>query len=123
MPKCIVADDSKVIRLVISKILQSFGFEAIDAEDGESVLELYLSSKEDVSLIIMDQNLPLLDGLDVLRMIRQNENIIQPSILLMASTFDEYRVAEAIESGVDDYIIKPFDEDILSSKLEILGLI
>ena len=123
MPKCIVADDSKVIRLVISKILQSFGFEAIDAEDGESVLELYLSSKEDVSLIIMDQNLPLLDGLDVLRMIRQNKNIIQPSILLMASTFDEYRVAEAIESGVDDYIIKPFDEDILSSKLEILGLI
>ena len=123
MLKCIVADDSKVIRLVISKILQSFGFEAIEAEDGESVLDLYLNSKEDIGLIIMDHNLPLLEGIDVLRMIRKNENIIQPSIFLMTSVFDQYKLEEAIESGADDYIIKPFDEDILSSKLEILGLI
>lgn len=102
--------------------MQSLGFEVYEAEDGEAVMDLYLKG-DDIGLIIMDHNLPLLEGIDVLRVIRQQEHVIQPSIILMTSVFDSYKLEEALESGADDFIIKPFDEDILSSKLEILGLI
>ena len=121
MSSCLIADDSKVIRLLLSKIMSNLGFSIIEAEDGEDVVELTQIKEPD--LIIMDWNLPLLEGIDALYKIRAMKLNKAPKIIFCSSISDIDRLQTAIDGGADDYIIKPFDEDIVSTKLTILGLL
>lgn len=121
MALCLIADDSKVIRLLLSKIIGNMGFDVIEAEDGEDVVELCQLKEPD--LVIMDWQLPVLDGIDALYKIRDMRLSRQPKVIFCSSYNDLARIEQAIEGGADDYIIKPFDEDIVASKLSILGLL
>ena len=119
--KCIIADDSKIIRMVLSKIFNNLGFSVLEAEDGEEVLTL--CEKEEPSLIIMDWRLPIIDGIDVLYKIRGEYKFRQPRIIFCSSMIEPDRIREALDGGADDYLMKPFDEEIIVSKLKILGMI
>ena len=121
MSTCLVADDSRVIRLLLSKIMAKLGFSVLEAEDGEDVVELTQTHEPD--LVIMDWNLPILDGIDVLYKIRELNLTKKPTVIFCSSSSDLDRIYQAIDGGADDYIIKPFDEDIISLKLTILGLL
>ncbi|MBQ8465902.1 MAG: response regulator [Alphaproteobacteria bacterium] len=121
MATCLIADDSKVIRLLLSKIMSNLGFSVIEAEDGEDVIELTQTQEPDV--IIMDWSLPVLDGIDALYKLRASNLPKAPKIIFCSSSSDLDRINQAIKGGADDYIIKPFDEDIVASKLTILGLL
>lgn len=121
MPKCIIADDSKVIRMILSKIMDNFRYDVLEAEDGEDVVEL--CEQHEPQLIIMDTKLPILDGIDALYKIRDMQRIEQPKIIFCSSVTDPDKIREALDGGADDYIMKPFDEEIIASKLEILDLI
>lgn len=125
MRKCIVADDSKVVRGIIVKILANLGFEVLEADSGEAVFDLYSQMKNDIVLIVMDYKLSGLDGIDVLYKIRSHEinKNKRVFIILSSSIASERKIKEALECGADDYLMKPFDEDILISKLEYLGVI
>ncbi len=121
MKKCIIADDSKIICMLISKIMSNLGYEVIEAEDGEEVVEM--CEREEPELIIMDTKLPILDGLDAMYKIRDMLRINQPKIIFCSAVNDPERIKEALDGGADDYIMKPFDEEIIVSKLEILNLL
>ena len=121
MATCLIADDSKVIRLLLSKIMSNLGFSVIEAEDGEDVVEQTQIKEPD--LIIMDWNLPVLDGIDAFYKIKELKLERTPKVIFCSSVSDPERIAQAINGGVDDYIMKPFDEDIVSTKLTILGLL
>lgn len=121
MAKCLIADDSRVIRLLLSKIVSKLGFSVIEAEDGEDVVELAQTQEPD--LIIMDWNLPVLEGIDALYKIRELNLTKSPKVIFCSASSDLDRINQAIEGGADDYIIKPFDEDIIAIKLTILGLL
>ena len=121
MATCLIADDSKVIRLLMSKIMNNLGFSVIEAEDGEDVVELAQTQTPD--LIIMDWNLPVLDGIDALYKIKQLTRTQNIKVIFCSSSSDETKIHQAITGGADDYIIKPFDGDIIASKLTILGLL
>ncbi len=121
MPKCLIADDSKIMRMLIRKILENFGFDVSEAEDGEEVLEQCLNQQPD--LIISDWNLPIIDGVDVLYKIRGDRKIKQPYFMFCSYITDTAIIRQAIDGGADDFIIRPFDEDIIGSKLAILGLL
>lgn len=121
MATCLIADDSKIIRMVLSKIMGNLGFETIEAEDGEEVIKQWKTGNLD--LIIMDWRLQMMDGIDVLYMIRSNAKLKQPKIIFCSSLIDEAKIKEALQGGADDYIMKPFDEDIIESKITILGLL
>ena len=69
MAKCLIADDSKVIRMILSKIMSNLKYDIIEAEDGEEVVEL--CETEEPDLIIMDTKLPILEGLDAMYKIRE----------------------------------------------------
>lgn len=120
MATCLIADDSKIIRLILAQIMKNLGFDVIEAEDGEDVIKRWKEGK--VDLIIMDWSLPVMEGIDVLYMIRSLPKIKQPRIIFCSSMPDEAKIREAINGGADDYIMKPFDEDIIESKITILGL-
>ena len=71
----------------------------------------------------MDTKLPILDGLDAMYKIRDMLRINQPKIIFCSSVNDPERIKEALDGGADDYIMKPFDEEIIVSKLDILNLV
>lgn len=121
MATCLIADDSKIIRMVLSKIMSNLGFDVLEAEDGEDVIKYWKQSPLD--LIIMDWRLPVMEGIDVLYMIRSNHKMNQPKIIFCSSLNDEDKIREALQGGADDYIMKPFDEEIIESKITILGLL
>lgn len=121
MATCLIADDSKIIRMVLAKIMSNLSFNVLEAEDGEEVVEL--CQQNEPELIIMDWNLPLIEGIDVLYKIRSQRGIKQPKIIVCSSTIDIDKIKEAIQGGADDFIIRPFDEDIIFSKLAIMDLV
>lgn len=107
--------------MVLSKIFSNLGFEVLEAEDGEEVIEL--AQKNEPDLIIMDWRLPIIDGIDVLYKIRNDMSIRQPRIIFCSSLIEADKIKEALDGGADDYLMKPFDEEIIVSKLMILGMI
>ena len=121
MPSCIIADDSKIMRMLLTKIMENFGYLTTEAEDGEDLLEQ--CAKNNPDLIISDWNLPLIDGLDVLLKIRSDKKIKQPIFMFCSYIKDEEIIRQAINAGADDFIMRPFDEDIIASKLRIMKVL
>ena len=120
MAKCVIADDSRIIRMLLSKIMANLNFEVIEAEDGEEVVEMV--ELNEPAVVIMDWRLPVLDGIDALYKIRSLKKIKQPKVMFCSSLVDVDKIREALDGGADDYIMKPFDEEIIITTLEILGL-
>ena len=118
MPRCFIADDSKTMRMLLIKIMENFGYMVEEAEDGEDLLEQCTSDMPD--LIISDWNLPLIDGIDVLYKIRSNRNVRQPVFLFCSYIKDTEIIKQALKGGADDFIMRPFDEDIIAQKLRII---
>jgi len=119
--KCLIADDSKIIRMLLNKIMSNLDWDVIEAEDGEEAYEAFQLQSPD--LVLLDWTLPVMDGIDVLYKIRDTKNIKQPKVIFCSSLADVNRIREALQGGANDYIMKPFDEDIIYSKLAILGLV
>ncbi len=121
MPSCIVADDSKIMRMLLSKIMNNFGYVVMEAENGEDLLEQCAKNTPD--LIISDWTLPLIDGIDVLYKIRSDKKIKQPVFIFCSYINDVGVISQAIDGGADDFIMRPFDEDIIASKLKIIKVL
>lgn len=121
MACCIVADDSKIMRMLLSKIMENFGYDVIEAEDGEDLMSLCIKNTPD--LIICDWHLPLIDGVDILLKIRADRKIKQPVFIFCSYVKDVDVISQALKSGADDFIMRPFDEDIIASKLKIIKVL
>ncbi|MBE6458356.1 MAG: response regulator [Alphaproteobacteria bacterium] len=121
MLRCIIADDSKIMRMLLRKIMENLNFYVDEAEDGEEVIELCAQTSAD--LIISDWDLPLMDGIDVLYKIRSDCKIKQPKFIFCSYQKDPQIIRQALDGGADDFIMRPFDEDIIAAKLVILKLV
>lgn len=118
MPSCIIADDSKIMRMLLSKIMENFGYSVTEAENGDELLELCADKVPD--LIICAWQIPLIDGIDVLIKIRSDKKIKQPAFIFCSYIKDADIIRQALDAGADDFIMRPFDEDIIASKLKII---
>ena len=117
---CLVVDDSAVIRKVARRIIEDIGYAVIEAEDGDSALDLCAASMPDV--ILLDWNMPNRDGFAFLQELRQSEEGRRPKVVFCTTENDVGAIARALRGGADEYIMKPFDRDILTAKLEQVGL-
>ncbi len=119
--KALIVDDSKVVRSVISSILTSFNIDFDQAENGLVALDKIRENHFD--FIILDWNMPELDGVGFLKKAK-NENLITDTKIILCTTENEFeKINEALEMGANEYIMKPFNKDILEDKLKILGII
>lgn len=121
MKHCLVVDDSSVIRKVARRILEDLQFTISEAEDGEQALTRCRHSMPDV--ILLDWNMPVMDGLEFLRALRQEERGHNPKVVFCTTENDVGQIARALHEGADEYIMKPFDREILESKFQQAGLI
>ncbi len=121
MKSCLIVDDSRVVRLVARKILEELDFQTMEAEDGAQAMEACKTRMPDA--ILLDWNMPVMNGIEFLRELRAHENGAQPVVVFCTTENDLSHIREAMGAGANEYIMKPFDSDIIQSKFAQIGLI
>ena len=120
MKTCLIVDDSRVVRKVARKILEDLGFSCSEAEDGQQALDACLASMPQT--ILLDWNMPVMNGIDFLRKLRATPGGDAPKVVFCTTENDFSFIQEALAAGANEYIMKPFDSDIVQSKLSQIGL-
>jgi two-component system chemotaxis response regulator CheY len=118
---CLVVDDSAVIRKVARRILESAQFSITEAEDGSQALNICAMRMPDA--ILLDWNMPVMDGYEFLKTLRRSDAGKRPKVVFCTTENDIAHIARAMHAGADEYIMKPFDKDILLGKFHDVGLI
>ncbi len=121
MKSCLIVDDSKVVRMVARKIFEGLNFAIEEAEDGQQALEACGRSMPDV--VLLDWNMPVKSGVGFRKELRAMPDVRQPVVVFCTTENDVDHIKTAIEAGANEYIMKPFDSDIVESKLAQVGLI
>ena len=121
MKTCLVVDDSKVIRMVARKILEELNFNVIEAEDGESALAACRDEIPDG--VLLDWNMPVMNGLDFLNALRALPGGDGVAVVFCTTENDLEHIQTAIGAGANEYIMKPFDSEIIQTKFSQVGLI
>lgn len=118
---CLVVDDSRVVRKVARRILEANGFAVTEAADGQEALDTCRQGLPDC--VLLDWNMPVLDGITFLRRLRTEFGPENPPVVFCTTENDLNHIEEAITAGAQEYIMKPFDEEILVSKFAQVGLL
>ena len=121
MKTCLVVDDSSVIRKVARRILEGLDFQIVEAEDGEQALEE--CRKQLPEAILLDWNMPKMDGYEFLRSLRRLPGGDAPKVVFCTTENDVAHIARALHAGANEYIMKPFDKEIVEAKFQEVGLI
>jgi len=117
----LVVDDSRVVRKAARRILERHGFAVREAENG--AVALAACAERLPRLVLLDWNMPVMDGMEFLRAARAAFGPDRPLIMLCTTESEFERIVMALEAGAQEYIMKPFDDAILSGKLVQLGLV
>ena len=106
---------------VARRILEDMNFEITEAEDGQQALDECRKTMPDA--ILLDWNMPVMDGLEFLTSLRAEEGGENPIVVFCTTENDVAHIARAIRAGANEYIMKPFDREIVEAKFQEVGLI
>jgi two-component system chemotaxis response regulator CheY len=118
---CLIVEDSRVIRKVSRHIVESLGMLVGEAEDGRQALDCCDQAMPD--LILLDWNMPVMDGIEFLRALRARPDGAAPKVVFCTTEYDASHIREAIAAGADEYVMKPFDHETLQLKLQLIGVV
>lgn len=121
MKTCLVVDDSKVVRTIARRILEEIDFEVAEAADGQQAVEACKDAMPDA--VLLDWNMPVMNGPEFISALRQMPGGQTPVVVFCSTENDMAHITEALSRGANEYIMKPFDGDIIKSKFEQVGLI
>jgi len=121
MKTCLVVDDSSVIRKIASRILEDMNFQIIEAEDGAQALEA--CKREMPDAVLLDWNMPVMDGFEFMTHLRQLPGGDAPKVVFCTTENGIDHISKALHGGANEYIMKPFDKDIVAAKFQEVGLI
>ncbi len=121
MKSCLILDDSRVVRKVAARIISELGFSCEEAENGQEALEACQSALPDA--VLLNWNMPVMNGLEFLKALRGLENGAQPKVIFCTTENGVSFIKKAMDAGADEYIMKPFDSEIIKIKFTQAGLI
>jgi two-component system chemotaxis response regulator CheY len=121
MKTCLIVDDSSVIRKVARRILEGLAFQIAEAENGEEAVEACRQQIPDA--ILLDWNMPKMDGYEFLRALRRLPGGDRPKVVFCTTENDVAHIARALHAGANEYIMKPFDKEIVEAKFQEVGLL
>jgi two-component system, chemotaxis family, chemotaxis protein CheY len=119
--KALVVDDSRSMRAILSKQLRELGFQVVEAGSGPEALRA-LNQEGPIHLVLLDWNMPDMDGREVLTLIRSEAAYQDVRVMMVTTESEMSQVSVALEAGANEYLMKPFDRDSLLEKLILLGL-
>jgi two-component system chemotaxis response regulator CheY len=120
--RALVIDDSRTMRRIVGKLLESLGFEVHQAGDGQEALDL-LDDGLEIELACIDWNMPVMDGLEFVTRVRANPGRRQITLMMITTESEQNQIVRALAAGAHEYLIKPFTPDSIRDKLELLGLV
>jgi two-component system chemotaxis response regulator CheY len=118
----LVIDDSRAVRIIIGNILREIGMEVIEASNGREALDR-IKQNPDVELMLLDWNMPEMNGFDFLRAVRSQPAFDRVRILMVTSESRGEQVNQALRAGANEYLMKPFNKDVLLAKLNLLDVL
>lgn len=122
MPRAIVIDDSRAMRILLGDAMRALGYTVAEAEQGRMALDR-LETDGSCELALVDWNMPVMNGLEFIRAVRARPDWQGMRILVITSETEVEQVMLALQSGADEYLMKPFTPDTLASKLAVMGLL
>ena len=118
--QALVIDDSRAVRLLVGNLLREQGFQVFEAGHGREGLE-QLQTNPEISLILVDWNMPVMDGLEFIQAVRQRHTWDSVRIVMVTTETESEQVQRAMTAGADEYVMKPFTAEVLIAKLSLLG--
>jgi len=122
MPKALVVDDSRSIRLIVGRTLREMGFEIAEAANGQEALEA-LEREPGIALILCDWNMPVMDGLSFVVKVRADSRFSGAVVVMVTTETETDQMLRALEAGANEYVMKPFTREIIEEKLRIAGVV
>jgi two-component system chemotaxis response regulator CheY len=117
--RALVIDDSRTARAIIGQILREEGLEVVEAADGREGLER-LREPPGAGLVLVDWNMPVMDGLEFIRTVRADPAHDAVRIVMVTTETEQAQVLRALEAGANEYVMKPFTREVLVAKLSLL---
>lgn len=117
--KALIVDDSLVIRSIIERIVAPIGYEPLKASNGQEALDLLEKNAKEVELVILDWNMPVLNGWETLSAIKKNGSYDHVCIIMVSTEAEDEKIDQAIAAGAHGYISKPFEAEELIEKIKV----
>jgi two-component system chemotaxis response regulator CheY len=115
--KVLVVDDMSTMRRIVKNVLRQIGFsEIMEAENGQDALTKLKTGE--FGLVVSDWNMPIMQGIELLRAVRADEKLKTLPFLMVTAEAQKENLIEAVQAGVSNYVVKPFTAEVLQSKLE-----
>jgi two-component system chemotaxis response regulator CheY len=122
MGKALIVDDSKTIRMILGKIMREWGYETCEAANGREGLRVIESEKDAITLVLLDWNMPEMNGLEMVKELRQKPEYAAVKVIMVTTETEIDHMVAALQAGANEYVMKPFTKDILHEKLELVGI-
>ena len=119
--RALLIDDSKITRNIVCGMLRKLGFDVVEATDGLEALE-HLRDAGGIDLALVDWNMPRMDGIRFVQAVRANRAYDALPLMMVTTESDREHIVTALEAGANEYMMKPFTQDVLSQKLALLGV-
>jgi two-component system chemotaxis response regulator CheY len=108
--------------MILARTLKELGFEVREAANGREALEVIEIEKTAVTLVLADWNMPEINGLELLKQLRQKPELASLVVVMVTTETELDQMAAALEAGANEYVMKPFTKDILVEKLQLVGI-
>jgi diguanylate cyclase (GGDEF)-like protein len=116
--KILIAEDDLTSRLILTAILKKWGFDPVAAEDGGAAWDI-LQKPDAPRLLLLDWNMPGLDGLEICRRLRENDSRNPPYVVLLTARGEKGDIVQGLEAGANDYVSKPYDHEELQARIRV----
>jgi len=123
MPRALVVDDSRAMRMILSKTLTESGFEVMQAANGREALEIMEREGPAIGLVLLDWNMPEVTGIEVVEQLRSQKAFNTVRVVMVTTETEIEQMARALEAGADEYVMKPFTREAVEDKLRLIGAI
>ena len=121
--KILSIDDSSIIRKIIRSLVDTIGFECLEAENGQVALDLLEATYQEVGLIILDWNMPVMDGFQTLQELKKDTRFVNIPVIMVTTESEKTNMIKAIQAGAKQYLSKPFNqEDLLVKMMQCMGI-
>ena len=119
--KVLIVDDSRVLRMHLGIMMRAMGWQTDEAENGARALER-LHVDGSYALVLMDVNMPEMDGLECVRRLRNELPELDTKLMMVTTESDSRLIAEVLANGADEFLMKPFTRENLQAKLRLMSL-